>query len=295
MTKSIYVLDEDWDNLIILDACRYDYFEKLYHPYLKGDLKKACSPGSSTIEWCKNSFQEKRDDVVYISSNPFINSKVDVLNFKALDLFHVIINVWDWGWNKELGTVHPKTVNDVVKKVKDYYSNKRFIIHYLQPHEPYLCYAGSLGFPKPKPHSWAFMSVFEMFKLDGLGQLNTLLSKMFGKMFGKLSKLSARNTKLGGVSPLWKIREFLNLPATSPLEAVRRKVGDVGLREAYADNLRFVLKYVAKIVKLLPGVTIVTSDHGERLGEGKRYSHPPGLFDPLLIEIPWFTVKNTEK
>ena len=135
------------------------------------------------------------------------------------------------------------------------------------------------------------MSVFEMFKLDRLGPLNTLLSKIFGK----LSKLSAGNTRLAGVSPLWKIREFLNLPATSPLEAVRRKVGDVGLREAYADNLRFVLRYVAKIVEDLPGVTIVTSDHGERLGEGKRYSHPPGLFDPLLIEIPWFKVKTSEK
>jgi len=291
MTKPIYVMEKDWDNLIILDACRYDYFKKLYHPYLKGDLTKAYSLGSSTIEWCKNSFQEKRDDVVYVSSNPFINSKVDVLNFKALDLFHAVINVWDWGWNKELGTVHPKTVNDVVKKIKDYYFDKRLIIHYLQPHEPYLCYAGSIGFPKPKPHSWAFMSVFEMFKLDGLGPLNTLLSKLFDK----LSKLSAGNARLTGVSPLWKIREFLNLPATSPLEAVRRKVGDVGLRAAYADNLRFVLKYVAKIVKDLPGVTIVTSDHGERLGEGKRYSHPPGLFDPLLIEIPWFKVKTPEK
>ncbi len=30
------IIEEDWDNLIILDACRYDFFERVYKDYLAG-------------------------------------------------------------------------------------------------------------------------------------------------------------------------------------------------------------------------------------------------------------------
>ena len=68
------LMDEDWDYLIILDACRYDYFEQTFQSYLDGRLEKKLSVGSSTREWRLKNFTEYYPDTIYISSTPFINS-----------------------------------------------------------------------------------------------------------------------------------------------------------------------------------------------------------------------------
>jgi len=39
-SKIINIMDEKWNYLIILDACRYDYFLNNYKKYLNGKLKK---------------------------------------------------------------------------------------------------------------------------------------------------------------------------------------------------------------------------------------------------------------
>ncbi len=287
MVEKVSVMEEDWDYLIILDACRHDYFSKLYPHYLSGELKKVISPGSSTVEWCKKTFQKKYNDVVYISANPFVNSKVEVLNFNAKNHFLKVVDVWDWGWNEKLGTVHPKTVNEAVQSFKDDYPDKRFIIHYLQPHEPYLGHTS--GYPKPKPRSWAFVPVFRTIGMTDVTRINALLLGVFNAISKVLEP------RVNGQNLLWKIGKLLKLPHANPIDAMRRKIGNKGLREAYAENLRFVLGYVAKLVKKISGDVIVTSDHGERLGEGNNYSHYSGVYDPTLIEVPWFKVERAVK
>ena len=288
MVEKVSVMEEEWDYLIILDACRYDFFSKLYPPYLSGELKKIVSPGSSTIEWCKKSFQKKYNDVIYISANPFINSKVEVLNFNSKNHFYKVIDVWDWGWNENLGTVHPKTVNEVVQSFKDDYPDKRFIIHYLQPHEPYLGNSNSLGFSKPRPRSWALLPVFRTFGID-VTRLDSRLLKILNCITKTIEP------RLNGQNLLRKFRKLLNLEDGSPIDAMQRKVGNEGLRRAYAENLRFVLDYVARLVEKISGVIVVTSDHGERLGEGNNYSHYSGVYDPLLMQVPWFKVEKAVK
>jgi len=57
MTKVIKVMEEDWDYLIILDACRYDFFSWMYSKYFEGKLIKAKSVGSCTVEWLIKSFR----------------------------------------------------------------------------------------------------------------------------------------------------------------------------------------------------------------------------------------------
>lgn len=284
MGEKVGVMEEDWDYLIILDACRYDYFSKLYPPYLCGELNKVISPGSSTVEWCKNSFQKKYDDTVYISANPFINSKVEVLNFNAKDHFFKVVDVWDWGWSEKLGTVHPKRVNEAVQSYKERYSDKRFIVHYLQPHEPYLGH--TFGYPKPKPRSWAFLP---MFRAIGITDVTRMSSLLLG-IFNRISR--ALEPRVNGQDLLWKVGKLLRLPHANPIDAVLMKVGNKGLREAYSENLRIVLSYVAKLVREVSGVIVVTSDHGERLGEGNSYSHYSGVRDPTLVEVPWFKVEK---
>lgn len=287
-------MEEDWDYLIILDACRYDYFSRLYREYFVGRLEKAISPASFTVEWCKKSFPKLYDDVVYLSANPYVNSKIEIGGFNAKNRFFKVIDVWDWGWNEKLGTVHPEQVNKAVLNSKDNYPDKRFIIHYLQPHEPYLGYKRFTGgFPRPQLRGG---------KLNGPQGFQEQ-SEKYDKMINKILEeglyllhelawaLTKGNGPFGGY-PSWKIREILNLPPDCPMDSVRRKVGKSGLRQAYAENLRLVLRYAANLVQNLSGEVMITADHGERLGERGRYSHHAGLSDPLLLLVPWFKVEK---
>jgi hypothetical protein len=71
-------MDEEWDHLIVLDGCRYDYFSRLHGVHMDGKLERALSVGSNTEEWRDNSFPDRYGDVVYVSANPYINSRVEV-------------------------------------------------------------------------------------------------------------------------------------------------------------------------------------------------------------------------
>lgn len=128
------ILDQEWDYLIILDACRYDTFEKAND--IDGKLSKVISAGSSTREWIKNNFSgTPKLNIDYLSANPYVS------DFKLKQLIghnpFNITDIWNWGWDKELGTVHPKTVVDTAKdKIEK--SNNRMIIHFLQPHHPFI-------------------------------------------------------------------------------------------------------------------------------------------------------------
>ena len=52
--KGVYVVDEEWDYLIILDACRYDTFKEINN--LVGKLEYRYSRGSSTSECLQENF-----------------------------------------------------------------------------------------------------------------------------------------------------------------------------------------------------------------------------------------------
>ena len=65
--KMVDVMKEDWDFLIVLDACRYDYFSEMYENFFTGRLEKRLSPDCSTVEWLKRSFPNYYPEVIYIS------------------------------------------------------------------------------------------------------------------------------------------------------------------------------------------------------------------------------------
>ncbi len=128
------VLSESWDFLIVLDACRYDYFKRLNW---NEHVEKRISAGSHTREWTKENFKTEASDIVYISGNPQISSFMLKKNIGFVP-FHEVEEVWDYGWDENLGTVPPHQVtNAALKKIKDY-PNKRIIVHYMQPHHPFI-------------------------------------------------------------------------------------------------------------------------------------------------------------
>ena len=277
----VKVIDEQWDYLIILDACRYDYFEQVWRDYLQGSLEKRISIGSSTPEWRSKSFTGYYGDVIYISSNPYINSLLPVKGFSAKDHFCRIYDVWHDGWDKEKQTVLPETVTyraiDIIKNQPD----KRAVIHYMQPHEPYLGEAvKDLSWHNPEPLAKRILS--KMDERQPRASFTDKIMRMLADIFYKMG--------LRGHLSLWRVRKFLKMPPMSHMDAVRRKYGKEGLRRAYKENLEIALKHVAKLVEALSGRIVVTADHGEVLGEGGCYCHWDGSSDKFLLEVPWLVI-----
>lgn len=254
------VRDKKWDILIILDACRYDMFNKYCREYLgEGWLRKIRSPASWTMGWLHRTF-DKSDmhDVIYVSSNPYINSRDIGTRFKSKDKFFKVVDVWDGGFDTLFSFLPPLETNKYATVTMDLNRNKKFIIHYMQPHEPYFIYGtyNSIGFNPRVATIRKFL--FEFFS-DEL---------------------------------IWSIMEKLNFRPENYISTLWKEYGKDGIIEGYEENLKLVLENVSNLIKRYPKKKIViTADHGERLGERKRYSHG-GRIDKWVREVPWFEVGN---
>jgi hypothetical protein len=117
----------DWDTLIILDACRYDDFSEHWDGE---DVEKRYSPTSTTGEFVSRCIREKYDDTVYVTANPHLLNREEYF----VDMYHV----WKTHWDEELRTVHPEKVLEVAKKAHTRYPDKRIVVHFMQPHAPYI-------------------------------------------------------------------------------------------------------------------------------------------------------------
>jgi hypothetical protein len=124
------IIEKDWDNLIILDACRYDIFEETNT--LDGELSSFHSLGSHTGEFIEQNFsRDSYYDVVYVSANPS-PAKEAGAEFAAVD------EVWRSGWDETLSTVPPEIMMDRTLEAEREFPNKRIITHFLQPHYPWI-------------------------------------------------------------------------------------------------------------------------------------------------------------
>jgi len=277
------LFNEDWDTLIILDACRYDFFEKVYRDYLDGKLEKRISPASHTVEWLIKSFPDKYD-ITYISANPFINSfNIPLKNilpkskssWKATEHFFKVIDVWQFGWDENLNTVHPRTVNTAYFANQ---SNKKTIVHYLQPHTPYLSHDFTI----------------DLCNFNRDRTINESKGGYTGKTPLKhLRELLARSLRATlGTEGYWQIRKLLNLPPWDVFEWFWRRGYSEDILFYYEDNLKQVLDYVRQLIDNISGKIIVTSDHGEAFGEQGVWEHDLKVRIPVLIEVPWLEIKK---
>lgn len=268
------IMDSNWDYLIVLDACRFDYFKKSYEEYFGNvELKKVYSCFSDTIGFLTGLFKGKYyDDVVYISSNVFVNSKTEVKHrgkkFSGKEHFYNVIDVWDWGWNKKLGTVHPKKINEAFFNSVKKYPNKRLIIHYMQPHYPYISEGGKSDYTM------------------NLKKCLTYKRKLKNEIIGKILKIAKFFIS---DEIMWKIEGFFRLPSPK-LKQMVLNLGKDGIRNAYENDLKLVLKYVKELTDKVPGKYLITADHGEMLGESGRWGH--GYNYKQCREIPWLLVKS---
>jgi arylsulfatase A-like enzyme len=231
----VHVFEEDWDNMLILDACRFDEFRE--RSALPGSLKKRKSLASMTHEWVSANFTGRQlHDTVYVSANgQYLNDRenhgAEVHEFVGL-----ITDTHRHGSGEGKFTP-PDLVTEEARSAAASFPKKRLLVHYLQPHNPYLGPSGA--------------------DFEYHSSLDTTVK--------------------------------------------RSPVTESTLREAYRENLDMVLDEVETLIQELDGLTVVTSDHGELLGERerpipvKRYGHPRGIYMDELVEIPWLEYQNGDR
>ncbi len=286
----------DWDYLIVLDACRYDAFESVYEEYLDGDLERRRSPGSATPEWASKTFTGQHD-LVYFSTIPFINSLGIPLcdlrwgascdyDWAAADHIDEVVDLWREAWDDDLGAVTPEAVTAAARERLDDGSDRRMVVHYLQPHAPYLrrgkgrklrqIRAGvtdagdrSRGTATPDGDADGYRGVLRSVGDDLRSRVESALGdSRLAMQLGMLVELD--------VAALADLR-------TDGVAAV--------LKRYHEENLRLALESAADLIEDLDGRVVVTADHGEAFGEQGVWEHHIETYIPPLVDVPWLVVE----
>ena len=161
--------ERDWDNLLLLDACRYDIFEDANT--LSGNLEKYYSVASNTAEYVVKTFRgEEYPEIVCVTATPkYYKPNVE-------DSFHDVIHVWKDDWDEEYGTVLPEVMNERVLEVTKKYPNKRILAHYIPPHQPFI---GETG--QSIPHGGKFSGGVREFDIDNPNIWDALRENKYDK------------------------------------------------------------------------------------------------------------------
>jgi hypothetical protein len=128
------IFEEDWDNLLILDACRYDLFEEVAD--LPGETTAVESRGSATREFLQGNFDgQELLDTVYVTASPMLYNHRDEIDVQ----FHAVVDVWqEQGWDDQYQTVLPETMREATLDAAERFPNKRLLVHFIQPHFPFV-------------------------------------------------------------------------------------------------------------------------------------------------------------
>lgn len=142
---------ESW-LLILLDACRYPEFSEMAPAVFDGDLKKMTTEGHDTFEYIRACWPESYPNVTYLSGAPAVNSgSLEIDDEELAEMYngyvpnnHIgdIVDVWQSGWDESLGVIPPWNITPVIR---DYFDEDQLVVHYLQPHAPYVGVEQELG------------------------------------------------------------------------------------------------------------------------------------------------------
>lgn len=235
-SNGISVMDHDWDTLLVLDACRYDLYCELSP--LGGTCRPVVSRGSQSWEFMKENFVGRElHDTVCVTANPHTYEIPD-------GTFHAVEYLLEDYWDESARTVRPSDVVEATFETAERYPNKRLLVHFMQPHFPFL---GPTG---------------DSFEHSGV-------------------EIHLEDSEQSGAIHPW---EGLMFDSSLNPETVIT---------AYRENYEIVFPHVERLVEELPGLTVLTSDHGNLLGEYtfpvpvKTYGHPPGIYRQELLTVPW--------
>lgn len=216
--QGINILSEDWDVLAILDACRYDSFAKRAN--IQGELKKVRSKASATDPFLRKNLSGKdATDAVYVTGNPqFYRIQNGIYDVDPIDCeFYDTINVWQDNWDEEHRTVRPEIVTDAAIRAAENYPNKRILVHYLQPHAPYIGPTGQEHLPTDVLNFWTSykkgeievdLEVVRQAYHENLDLVLEDVKRLFTEIEGKIVVSADHGEMLGERSGLLPTRKY---------------------------------------------------------------------------------------
>ena len=246
------IYSHHWDVLVILDACRADYFEQVVLPRLKAEGYRVVtyevvkSAGSCTQEWFIRSFDRPLKDVVYVSGNPYVRHGVVTAfdgqtRYNPSQIFSKIVDAWRVCWRRITGVWHvdPACVTNLATLQAILRPKHRVIVHYMQPHAPYPF------IPELRPYFTRDIS-----------------------------------------APDWDLWVALQRGK------VRKELVIAGYVSNLRWVLRYLLSFLSWFMSRRRNLRIViTADHGEVFGECGYVDHPCGVDIPQLRHVPWCVVE----
>lgn len=139
------IWEREWDVLVVLDACRFDAFEQRYgNADWLSSLDCMSSVGSASPEWMDKTFADDYSTVLsetaYITGNPYSETHVPRGLLTHLD------EVWRDSWDEDVGTIRPEVLTNRAVKHHRRASPERMVVHYMQPHWPYVTDQVMYGF-----------------------------------------------------------------------------------------------------------------------------------------------------
>lgn len=139
--EGIEVMERDWDHLIILDACRYDFFKEVN--WLEGELEKVKSQGSTSVEFLNKNFTDYYYNTVYVSANPFVSphpssDPYQQEPFDSEEHFPYVNQVYLKDQYDFHGVSRPEGVVEEALQTRDRYPESNMIVHFMQPHGPFI-------------------------------------------------------------------------------------------------------------------------------------------------------------
>ena len=267
---------DEWDVLLVLDACRPDQLAAVTDEYewLPEEPATRRSVGSCSIDWINRTFNEHPErarETAYVTANPFADH--DTPGTKSADLADGPVGhlqrLYRTHWQdvtpdgaaaaehdatgrsrvgSGIATVPPAAVTDhtiAAARARDELGVSQVVAHYMQPHEPYRSHP-----------QW------------GSGD-----SKL-------LENLVDEDAEAG--SSVWP-------------QAKHGVVDHDALWQAGVDNLRWVLDDIeARLLPNVDGRVVLTADHGNAMGEWGEWHHPPGALGPQVRTVPWVEIECTD-
>lgn len=242
------VFEREWDVLVLLDACRVDLMAEVAAEYEwlpapeDVDARAIDSVAGSSKEWMRRTFTPEYGDelanTAYVTGNPF--------SAEVLGTDHplgLLDEVWRYAWNDELGSIRPEPITDRAIRVCRDSDFDRVIVHYMQPHVPFIEYPNlHAGY---RPEHWG--------SPDSVVDSNETGLDVWGQVRrGELDR-----------NEVW---------------------------QAYADNLRIGLESVALLRRNVDGTLVLSSDHGNAMGELGIWGHPDTPVSSIR-QVPWIELE----
>lgn len=202
LTRSITgrsIFETDWDVCILLDACRADELARQRETFeWIGEVGRFPSLASCTWNWMPRTFKTTPasvlEDSIYVCSNPFS------ADFCSPEQFHELDEVWRYAWDDRKGTVYPRPVTDRAIHHWRAETASRMLVHYLQPHVPFLSdSADSLSRnnfnhdSESIPDAWDRVTRGEMSRRTAIAQYRETLQRVLEDIEVLLSNIDAEH------------------------------------------------------------------------------------------------------